>query len=356
MKHHYLILILASYTLFVSCTPSIHTTIYKKLPLNNSNGKVQIFGIKEKIPPNAEKIGIVKITDSGFTLNCNFDLVSNLAKEEAKKIGGDAIKLTKHDLPDFKSSCHRITADILKLSEDSFQRDSLVQQEHSTISSQDDYVKTERISSPNENKIKRFRIGVNYGGGYSTGKLPDDIPIILKQYAENLKSGSTFSSEVSYLINNSIGFGVKYSSFNSENSLDNISITYPNGITRYGAMRDDINVRFIGGTFYNRLFSKNKNNNLLIGLSIGKLNYKNDAIVIDQLTITGNTLGFVADFGYDISITEDLALGFLLSWTQGSLSEIKINQGGGIQKIKFDANQKESLSRIDFSIGLKFHK
>ncbi|MCO6499733.1 MAG: hypothetical protein J5I47_05075 [Vicingus serpentipes] len=207
-----------------------------------------------------------------------------------------------------------------------------------------------------DNEIKRFRIGVNYGWGYSTGRLSDDIPGEFKQYVEELKSGATFSADVSYLIKNSIGFGVKYSNFNSENSLDNISITYPNGLVRYGVMRDDINVQFIGGTFYNRIFSKNKKNNFFMGLSLGKLAYKNDAIVIDKLTLTGNTFGIVADIGYDIAITEDLAISFLLSWVQGALSEIKVNQGGSVQKIKFDTDQRESLSRIDLSIGLKFVK
>jgi hypothetical protein len=67
------------------------------------------------VPPNAEKLGTVKIEDPGFSTNCNYATVIDMAKIEARKVGGNAIKITQHTRPDFFSSCHRITADVLRI-------------------------------------------------------------------------------------------------------------------------------------------------------------------------------------------------------------------------------------------------
>jgi hypothetical protein len=37
------------------------------------------------------------------------------AKTESRKVGGNALKITQHKTPDFWSSCHRITAEVLKI-------------------------------------------------------------------------------------------------------------------------------------------------------------------------------------------------------------------------------------------------
>ncbi|MBK8882528.1 MAG: hypothetical protein IPN67_09150 [Bacteroidales bacterium] len=74
------------------------------------------MGLDTEIPIDAEVIGTVKIGDTGFTAtkNCTFQDVLKSAKDEAKKAGGNAIKIIDH-IPPGKSTCHRITAKILRL-------------------------------------------------------------------------------------------------------------------------------------------------------------------------------------------------------------------------------------------------
>ncbi|MDR3140485.1 MAG: hypothetical protein LBU37_01965 [Tannerellaceae bacterium] len=77
---------------------------------------VKVFGVEDIEPDDAELLGTVKIDDSGFSTNCGLDVVIDKAKTEARKIGGNAIKITKHTPPSiWGSSCHQITADILKV-------------------------------------------------------------------------------------------------------------------------------------------------------------------------------------------------------------------------------------------------
>lgn len=60
-------------------------------------------------------LGEVKIGDTGFSTNCDYETVIDAAKLEARKVGGNAIKIVSHQNPDFVSSCHRITATIYKI-------------------------------------------------------------------------------------------------------------------------------------------------------------------------------------------------------------------------------------------------
>jgi len=77
--------------------------------------EVRVFGIEEEIPFNAEKLGTIKVGDSGFSVNCNYATVLDKAKTESRKVGGNVLKITKHKRPDLWSSCHRITADVYKV-------------------------------------------------------------------------------------------------------------------------------------------------------------------------------------------------------------------------------------------------
>lgn len=99
-----------------ACNPKISTSIIKSYPMLDYQENVMVIGLEQQVPDSAEVIGRVKVGDSGFSTNCNYDLVIDKAKLEARKAGGNAIKITKHTPPSIMgSSCHRITANILKV-------------------------------------------------------------------------------------------------------------------------------------------------------------------------------------------------------------------------------------------------
>lgn len=99
-----------------ACAPKINTQITKTYPTLSYNEEVKVFGLKTVLPANVEVIGNIKIGDTGLTLNCNYEIVLENAKIEARKIGGNAIIITEHLYPNLLgSSCHRIKADILRI-------------------------------------------------------------------------------------------------------------------------------------------------------------------------------------------------------------------------------------------------
>jgi len=99
-----------------SCSPKITTNLVKNNPPLDYKQEVIVIGLSQEEPENGQVLGQVKIGDTGFTTNCSFDIVIDKAKLEARKAGGNVVKIIKHKFPSLMgSSCHRITAKIIKV-------------------------------------------------------------------------------------------------------------------------------------------------------------------------------------------------------------------------------------------------
>jgi len=110
------LMIISALIFFSSCNPKISTSISKSYPALDYKQEVVVFGLDQPEPDNAEVLGQVKIGDAGLSTNCGYDIVMDKAKLEARKAGGNAIKIIEHKPPTaMGSTCHRITAKILKV-------------------------------------------------------------------------------------------------------------------------------------------------------------------------------------------------------------------------------------------------
>jgi hypothetical protein len=110
-----LLLLLIS-ILLIACSPKVTTKLTKTYPTLDYKEEVTVLGITEKTPSTAIEIGIVRIGDTGFSINCGWDIVIEKAKMEARKVGGNVLKIIEHTPPSIMgSSCDRLTAKILKI-------------------------------------------------------------------------------------------------------------------------------------------------------------------------------------------------------------------------------------------------
>jgi hypothetical protein len=115
MKNTQGILIIA-FLILSSCNPKISTSLMKSYPPIDYKQEIVVIGLYNAEPDSSETLGQVKIGDTGFSTNCGYDIVINKAKQEVRQAGGNALKITKHTPPSaLGSSCHRITAKILKI-------------------------------------------------------------------------------------------------------------------------------------------------------------------------------------------------------------------------------------------------
>jgi hypothetical protein len=99
-----------------ACAPKVTTSVSKKYPMLDYREEVSVFGLHDSIPANTEIFGTVKVGNSGFSTDCSLETVIDKAKIAARKVGGNAIKITKHSPPSvWRNSCHKIKVYILKV-------------------------------------------------------------------------------------------------------------------------------------------------------------------------------------------------------------------------------------------------
>lgn len=201
-----------------------------------------------------------------------------------------------------------------------------------------------------------FRIALNGGYSYQTAKISKSVPDDFKDYVSSLKSGFNIGGDFAYFLSEPVGLGLKYYLFKTSNSLDNIYREDNFGNKTYGRMSDDLTVSFVGPMLTYRFLTKNKKDQFIFNFSTGYMGYTNHKVIIDAFKMTGYTLGAAYDIGYDIELSKNLFLGFQVSYLSGFLARYSISDGKTTETVVLGKNEYEGLSRIDFSIGLRFQK
>ena len=110
------VLVLPFIMLIGACSPKVTTKIAKSYPALSYDSEIAVLAVAQQQPDNAELLGELKIGDAGLSTKCTYEDVIASAKLEARKIGGNMLKLTEHKLPSaLASSCHRISAKIFRV-------------------------------------------------------------------------------------------------------------------------------------------------------------------------------------------------------------------------------------------------
>lgn len=201
----------------------------------------------------------------------------------------------------------------------------------------------------------RFRIVVNGGYSYRVGKVPDAFSGETRDYMKKLKSGFNVGADVQYYFNDEWGVGLKYLRFQSSGS-GVIPIETPNGRVRTNTA-DNIGISFYGPTFCGRVYTtKDYSQALVVGASLGYMHYRdNGGVFTYPVTITGGTLGSGLDVGYDIRLTRKLYAGAQISYMAGTLTRVTVDQGSQRETRTLKDDEKENLSYLSISAGLRFH-
>ena len=347
--YHQLAFCLGCILLLSSCAtqqPST-LTIIKKYPPLQENENVLVFEIADEIPPTCEKLGTVNII--GSANKCEWFDILNEAKSEARKTGGNAIKITKHIKPSILGNqCHKMIATILRIGGYSNSADVM---DTMTTRNSTFVLSGEKPPPP------LFRIAATGGWSYRTAELPSNIRDEQREYLNGLLSGYHFGGEITYFLfddGEEYGLGLKYCEDRYMNS-ENIVVNTNNG-TIPGLISDNIIFRFIGPIFTGRQISSNRRNALIANAGIGYVGYSNDAVFINKITMHGGTVGYILDIGYDIGITDETSIGLQASYMTAVITQMTINDGVSQTTVSAPPNSGESLSKVSFSIGIRWNK
>ena len=127
-KNVYLLLIFSVLMTGCSSTMKLKGTTENNLQPLKIYESVVIIEENENIPPKESnlKIGVFEIKDGGLSLDCSYNRVKSIAKNKARSIGGNSVKILEHKLPGTWSTCHRIKFEVYKLEDISHYQNELV--------------------------------------------------------------------------------------------------------------------------------------------------------------------------------------------------------------------------------------
>ncbi|WP_343694739.1 hypothetical protein [Flavobacterium sp.] len=356
----YLLLLIT--IVFCSCSPKISTSVSEKHEKLNETEKVVVFNSKSELPASYSKIGTTKIGDTGFTTNCDFVTVLEKAKIEARKSGANALLITEHLYPhSFGSSCHRITADLLKIenvtdyNKPKIVKDSVPATNKSKIVL--DGTKQYNLNNYGRSKSSsNFLISANIGQSFRVASSPDGLNSAQKKYYRDLKSGLSYDLSAYYLKEGKTGFGLKYNVYKSSGTLNNQQITLNDGTIVTGGFSDDITISFIGPSFILTEDEHARVGEANLEIAVGYMSYQDKAKAVGvPFKITGSNLGVVGGMGYHFRITPHFLVGPQVSFVGGVLKKLKYKYAdGSTETVKLDDEEFENLWRIDLSVGAKF--
>jgi hypothetical protein len=206
MKTNFYLLTLFVLTL-CSCNPKVITSIAKTYPRLDSLEEVKVIEIQEEVPANSEFLGEVKIEDTGFSTNCDYETVINAAKLEVSKAGGNALRILSHQSPDLYSSCHRINASIYRI-DNTLKKINLTStrttRDSSVIVAKNSVVDTIEIYKPNGGSVQYKYKGENLT--YDRMKFIVQNNAVATNYLQKAQSSSGLSSVMGYAAGFLIGY------------------------------------------------------------------------------------------------------------------------------------------------------
>ena len=205
------LLLSLSIALLSSCSPRITTSLFKKEKPLSKNSIVIVYDKNDTLPVTTVKLGTTKVNDNVSTAEFDYNSVIDIAKLEARKAGGNAIRIIKHQMPNLLNTGHEVYADILKIDT------SIVYQRFN------EKYKESNIIIP----YSHWRLAIDGGYSYSLGKDVPNSDTRIQTYNNQMRNGLNVGAEINYfVVNGQMGIGINYKSVTSQNSL--AGVTYSN--------------------------------------------------------------------------------------------------------------------------------
>lgn len=102
-----------------ACAPRIQMpSAQTRPPLQPQEGFV-VWSLQDTmtLPSDALFLGEIRAKDVGITVNCSYEVVLDSVCANAKRLGANLVRITRHAGPDLWSTCHRITANAYRLAD-----------------------------------------------------------------------------------------------------------------------------------------------------------------------------------------------------------------------------------------------
>ncbi len=203
-------------------------------------------------------------------------------------------------------------------------------------------------------QFNRFRLALDAGFGYRLTSSYEGVSEAYEDHGNQLRKGFTIDSEGTYFFKKSLGIGFQMNRFSSSNVSDNAIDITTDGYTMSTSLDETVTTTFIGPTFTARFYNKKQNGCYLVSTSLGYLRHKGNTKMFGyhQESI-GDTFGFSISGGYDLNMSDNIALGLKVSLISGKIDEYEVTDDTNSSVTTIAAD--ENLARIQLSIGIRLN-
>lgn len=214
-------------------------------------------------------------------------------------------------------------------------------------------IKPVKSDSQQNLSAPQWRISLQGGYSYRLGETAS-VNWMLQDYMEKLRHGFFYGADVTGYFMESMGAGVKFSGFGTKVSQE-VTVEYDGGRQESALLSDNISIRYFGPMLSYRLISRDFRNSLIINTGVGYLGYTDKVVFIDPYTIKGSAVGYLLELGYDFRISDKVSLGLLVSSVSGVMKKYRTDASGVWRTVILEEYQRESLSHLDFSFGVRIN-
>jgi len=201
---------------------------------------------------------------------------------------------------------------------------------------------------------KKFSLALNGGAGYRIAHIRDGVSDIVKEYLNGLRLGYQYGGEMTFYFAHKFGAGLKINSYHASNSINNITLLFPQFGYQTGTLSEKISVLFVGPSFNILLQDKSNRGGLMASLALGYVDFTDKAKMNYSFELKGNTVGVFLDIGYESTLGPKSTMGFHVSAFSATLKHYEFITPSHSETIEFDEEYYESLARVDVSFFFRF--
>ena len=348
--------------LMVGCSPKVGVNFTNPYPMLEPDDEVVVIERYAPAPDNADKIGSIKVGDTGFTLEKNgtFEKVMNIIDSRSREVGGNVIKITDHRAPDFFSTVHRVNADLYHIDnimDLKYNSSGVIVRTPGNVMNQSDrgsgygVVQAVAENEPDWN----WSISADVGYGRRLGKISTDLDASERALVKHLMSGVSYNLQTLYYINSKIGLGLRYNNLRLSNE-EYGTLSFENGHSETGTLGMKIDLWYAGPVMSFRFPSDDGNSMAFIEYGLGLAGYSGKNSINGKYEKSiGTDVGYLFNAGYHLSVTEHLTAGVSVSLTFGSVRDFKYTDFNGNETtVNLEVENSENINTFSIGLGLRW--
>jgi hypothetical protein len=199
----------------------------------------------------------------------------------------------------------------------------------------------------------KLRIGAYGGFSYLTGKIPDNIDLLLQDHLKRLKNGFHLGGDFSIFLNKYTALGAKYSIFITQDEVNDVMFYDSLGNLFMGKIAERVLVHYFAPHIFLRAGKDAGNIFFVFDGSIGCLLYRNLGVIgLSDFTMKGFTIGISIAPGIEFKVTPTFSINLNAGLTVGILNNMTMRKNGVTNAIN---DAKENISRVDLSLGFRWY-